>query len=733
VNRFRRAFLIATAGLICAPIFVISQTSSQTTEPTPSFKVEANAVVIDVIVNKKGKHIPGLTANDFVISEDGVPQKIVSLGEASTVVLREVPVSAAASAMGKSETVAPATPVPATRMLTVVMDLANSHPDNLRKACRAALDYLEKNLHTNDYVAIYSVDRGLRLDQPFTNDMVKARAALDSLGNKLVTSALTTSGRTQVQQQIRDLYAAAHPAAAFGVDGSPAVVNAGRGEAPGNTLGPMQDREIKTLQSYLTTQNTIQAKATFVALRAIALSYADIPGRKNLVLFSEGFLYSDEARSQMEGVAEAANRANVAFYVIDPSGLNMEQDMLGHSANNELSQMVAVANETAPGVGGNSGGMTKFDKARNIGDNTRNEQLGYIADVTGGLLVRNMNDLLPAFTKVVEDSRNFYSISYVPTNKEFDGKFRKLKLEVAQKGLEVRYRKGYWAIPRGQPIAMTPAAAQMLAMLQSGGFKSAFVPDVYAKLLMAPDGHFAIPVSVSFDGSRVPLEKTDKGFKSTVTLLLVARDDNGRITGIRQSDWPVLVDLQKKDEFQKRELTLQTEVVVNALAPVNLDVIVSLPNSVVATAQGKVELGPPSADGLQLSSLMLTTQAQQATCPDNSDPLCFGNVRLIAPPRARFTADQRMIVYFAATGLTLDPQTKQPRVAADMELRSGSTIVPAAAQNLQALPGPTPESVLIIAEFDLKALAKGKYSVNAVAHDLLKKSSTTGESEFSIQ
>jgi hypothetical protein len=41
--------------------------------------------------------------------------------------------------------------------------------------------------------------------------------------------------------------------------------------------------------------------------------------------------------------------------------------------------------------------------------------------------------------------------------------------------------------------------------------------------------------------------------------------------------------------------------------------------------------------------------------------------------------------------------------------------------------------VLIIAEFDLKPLSQGKYMVKAVAHDLLKKSSTTGESEFSIQ
>ncbi len=730
MNRFLLAARFAFSGLWLSSFCLFAQTGPQATE-VPSFKVEASTVVVDVIATRKGKSVTGLTAKDFVLLEDGVPQQIISVTESSSSTVTEVPVNTNSADTANTDS---SKPVPASRLLTIVMDLASSRPDNLRRACSAALEYLGKNLHTNDYVAIYSIDRGLHLDQPFTSDMTKARAAIDRLGNSVITSGLTSGGRAQVQQQIRDLYAAAHPSAAFGVSGDAAVVNAGRGVIPGNTSAPMMEREIKTLQSYLTTQNTLQAKATFVALRAIALSYADIPGRKNLVLFSEGFLYSDESRSQMEGVAEAANRANVAFYVIDPSGLDTDQDILSHSTNNDLSQLVSVANETAPGVGGNSGGVTKFDKARNIADSSRNEQLGYIADVTGGLLVRNMNDLLPAFTKVLEDSRNFYSISYVPTNKQFDGKFRKLKLEVAQKGLDIRYRKGYWAIPRGQPIAMTPAAAQMLATLQSGALRPAFAPEVYAKLLLAPDGHYAMPVSVSFDGSRIPLEKTDKGYKSGVTLFLIARDANGRITGIRQSDWPLLVDAQKKEEFERRELTLQTEVAVSELTPVSLDAIVSLPNSKVGIAQGMVDVGPRSADGLQLSSVMLTTQAESAKCPDDSDPLCFENVRLIQPVRARFTSKQRLIVYFAATGLALDPQSKKPRIAAELKVQDGPRVLDApVAENLQALPGPTPESVMILAEFDLRSLAKGKYAVKAMAHDLLKKSAATGEAQFSIE
>src|SRR5262249_2458994 len=152
--------------------------------------------------------------------------------------------------------------------------------------------------------------------------------------------------------------------------------------------------------------------------------------------------------------------------------------------------------------------------------------------------VKNTNDLAPAFAKVVEDAQNFYSLSYRPTDSNFDGKFRKIKVELARKGYDVRYRKGYWAIPRGQAVAMTPAAAQMIATVRTKGFKSAFPLDIYGNVLMAPDGHFGAPVSVSFPGAKVPLAKNGNVSTSNVTLLVLAYDASGKIVGLKQSEWP---------------------------------------------------------------------------------------------------------------------------------------------------------------------------------------------------
>ena len=47
------------------------------------------------------------------------------------------------------------------------------------------------------------------------------------------------------------------------------------------------------------------------------------------------------------------------------------------------------------------------------------------------------------------------------------------------------------------------------------------------------------------------------------------------------------------------------------------------------------------------------------------------NVRLRQPPRSRFPSSTKVIVYFAANDLSLDPQTKKPRVGVAFTLKSG--------------------------------------------------------------
>ena len=73
-----------------------------------------------------------------------------------------------------------------------------------------------------------------------------------------------------------------------------------------------------------------------------------------------------------------------------------------------------------------------------------------LADETGGrmIVVSSEKKLEEAFDQISEELRSQYTLGYYPVNTAKDGKFRKVKVEVANHDFKVLTRKGYYA-PRG--------------------------------------------------------------------------------------------------------------------------------------------------------------------------------------------------------------------------------------------------------------------------------------------
>lgn len=68
-----------------------------------------------------------------------------------------------------------------------------------------------------------------------------------------------------------------------------------------------------------------------------------------------------------------------------------------------------------------------------------------VAELTGGKAFYNRNDLDVAMGSAVEDNAASYTLGYYPTNKNYDGGYRKLRVSVNRPGVELRYRPGYYA------------------------------------------------------------------------------------------------------------------------------------------------------------------------------------------------------------------------------------------------------------------------------------------------
>jgi VWFA-related protein len=143
------------------------------------------------------------------------------------------------------------------------------------------------------------------------------------------------------------------------------------------------------------------------------------------------FLAQVDIQQEMREVFNAANRSNTAIYAVDPRGL-------------------------ATG---------EFDINENVGLQRSNESLRQtqdtlrvLADETDGRAIVNRNDLGRAMKQIVTDSSAYYLLGYNSSQAPQDGKFHEIKVRVKRPGVQVRSRKGYWALTAAEATSVANAA-----------------------------------------------------------------------------------------------------------------------------------------------------------------------------------------------------------------------------------------------------------------------------------
>ena len=72
-----------------------------------------------------------------------------------------------------------------------------------------------------------------------------------------------------------------------------------------------------------------------------------------------------------------------------------------------------------------------------------------VAAQTGGKAYFNENEVNQGIALAASDEKASYSLGYYPENKKWDGKMRNIKVKLASGDIQLRYRKGYFAIEPG--------------------------------------------------------------------------------------------------------------------------------------------------------------------------------------------------------------------------------------------------------------------------------------------
>jgi VWFA-related protein len=403
--------------------------------PPPSFASGTQVVQVDArVFDKSGHFVTGLTPDDFEIKEDGVPQRIVGL-----TLVGSAAVAPSASAHGAPAPAVPGAPAPAGPIGPVtpstwlfVFDTAHLSPGGLDRTRKAVAQFLSDRFHDGDLAGIVADGKMAN------NRLTSVRAELIKAVNDIKLPDATFRYQTEMTREwpkIQDEFEAWRIAAQNDGDALQRAVTRACTEDPDACKRtPPDGAIIMKSQSIMTEAHT----ATAIALRiveALSNGLARMPGPKTVVFLSEGFVVLD-MESAMRDATGLANRAGAHFYTIDARGLNK-----GSASSSIIDQKVAFDS---------AGPANRFDMQED-GTNA-------LAVDTGGMAIRNENNVGRALDLIQQDAGTYYVVGYTPANQTFDGKFRKIDLSVKRPDVKVRARRGYLALEPAKllkPVAVS--------------------------------------------------------------------------------------------------------------------------------------------------------------------------------------------------------------------------------------------------------------------------------------
>ena len=310
---------------------------------------------------------------------------------------------------------------------------------------------------------MFGIDVALAAYAPFTRNAVALRKALDNM------ASAATVGFTSPEQR-RALASAEKTATAAGQAAASAIAAAGGPGGAGAVGGAPGAAQLASMAANMESDFQVmerdqQGYATTNGLFAIINTLGRIPGRKSIVLFSQGIEVPDTVQRLFLGVIDAANRANVSIYTMDAAGLRAESEQA--KIRDLVNQAGAVGINT--GYAGDGGGGALTNLLENNEANLRADPantLGELAKSTGGLFFNNSNNLRQGFERVEGDLRNYYLLGYTPANATFDGRFRNIEVRVKRPDVTVAARKGYFAVRDTGGVTVNAWEAPALGALE---------------------------------------------------------------------------------------------------------------------------------------------------------------------------------------------------------------------------------------------------------------------------
>jgi len=468
-------------------VLIASAATSQVGE-----KITVNLVEVPVtVVSRDGNPVRGLTAENFQLLDDGKPQKITSFDKID---------------FASQESISATSPLNpnARRAFLLLFDLAFSSPTGLKRAQEAAHKFVADSVKPRDLVAVGTIqaEHGFKLLSAFTTD------------RELVSSAINNP----VGFRNNDPLQIANTTRTFEAGSS--------GDLAGARAG-MADDAMKEIANSAAKQNEQFVRGRIEkqidTLGTLASTLRSLPGRKQVVLLSEGF---DPKYVRGRDVRDTAGTQNdmVALergqtWTVDSderygstSSMKFLEDMgkVFRTSDTVLNaidiQGVRVLNDVTGG--------TKFNS---------NDALYLLARPTGGEVFANSNSLTTDFQKMMRQQEVVYVLSfYAPANKA--GKLHNLSVKLVNvPNARASYRSGYFEAGGENAMQRTLSDAEIVMNdIAQEGIRMHAVAGAYPSV----GENAQVPVILEVNGA--DLLKETKG-NSAIEVFLYAFDSEGLV------------------------------------------------------------------------------------------------------------------------------------------------------------------------------------------------------------
>src|SRR6266853_5393017 len=402
------AWVVLVSALVCTA----SGHAQQQPPDQPVFRAGINFVRVDVIVSdKNGTSVADLKQSDFEVTEDGKPQSVETFKfiklDGGTLPSSEGP----------------------------------------PRAIRTDAD--EESEAARDDVRLFAI---------FLDDYHVRRGASMSVRKQLVQFIDTQMGPSDMVGVMYPL----ESTASVRMTRNHSAVARGLEQFLGRKFEYEPKNQFEENYAHYPTEivERVRNQVSLSALKALIIHMGSLKeGRKALILVSEGYtnIIPPQMRNRDATMPGSGNPAygRPMVGLNDPNedraawtaGLDMDSDLrdVYDIANKQNVANYAVDPRGLPGF--------EFVINEGIGLQTDSKYLSstmdtlrMLAENTDGRAIVNRNDLAVGMKQITRDASAYYLIGYNSSQAPSDGKFHNIRVRVKRPGVQVRARKGYWAL-----------------------------------------------------------------------------------------------------------------------------------------------------------------------------------------------------------------------------------------------------------------------------------------------